>query len=128
MTNSILDSTKEKLGLAKDYTVFDGAIIDHINSVFFSLNQLGVGPAEGYSILDDSEVWEDFLGSEKKLQTVKSYMYLKVRLLFDPPTTSFAIDSMNKMASEMEWRMNIVAEGSFNAVSVVPPTPSPLPY
>ena len=127
MTDSILDSTKEKLGLAKDYTVFDSAIIDHINSVFFTLNQLGVGPAEGYSILDDSDKWQDFIGTEKKQQTIQSYMYLKVRLLFDPPTTSFAIDSMSKIASEMEWRMNIVAEGSFN---VVPPTttPTPLPY
>lgn len=110
MANSILDSTKDKLGLSKDYTVFDAAIIDHINSVFFTLNQIGLGPSSGFSILDDSEVWQDFLGDETRLQAVKSYMYLKVRLLFDPPSTSFVIDSINNMAKEMEWRLYLFAE------------------
>ena len=124
MANSILDSTKDKLGLSKDYTVFDSAIIDYINSVFFTLNQIGLGPSTGFSILDDSDNWQDFLGDETRLQAVMAYMYLKVRLLFDPPSTSFVIDSMNNMAKEMEWRLLIGADEIKNAP---PPEQLPLP-
>lgn len=111
MTESILNSTKKVLGLDSSYTAFDQDIIMHINSVFATLNQLSVGPDAGFSITDSSSTWESYLGANKNLNSVKSYMYLKVRLLFDPPATSFAIDSMQKQANEYEWRLNAHMEG-----------------
>lgn len=106
---SVLNTIKKALGIDQSYDVFDVDIIMHINSTFMTLNQIGVGPEEGFSIEDDSATWQDFLGIEEsnKLLAVKSYMYLKVRLLFDPPTTSFAIDAMKKNAEEYEWRLNV---------------------
>jgi len=112
MTDSILDTTKKVLQIDPTYTVFDIDIIMHINSVFFTLSQIGVGPATGFSITDKEANWVDFLGEATNLEAVKSYMYLKVCLLFDPPATSFAIASMEKMIEEYEWRLNIKAEGS----------------
>ena len=110
MAQSILHSVKAPLGLAKEYDAFDPEIVMHINSVFSTLSQLGVGPAEGFSIEDDTSNWEDFLSDDSKLRSVRSYMYLKVRLLFDPPSTSFAIESMKKQAEEYEWRLNVAVE------------------
>lgn len=110
MTQSILDSTKKVLGLPADYTPFDVDIVMHINSVFFTLHQLGVGPDEGFTIEDSNAVWEDFMLGER-VQAVKSYMYLRVRLLFDPPSTSFAIESLKRQAEEFEWRLNVHMEG-----------------
>lgn len=110
MTQSILDSTKKVLGLPADYTPFDVDIVMHINSVFFTLHQLGVGPDEGFTIENSDAVWEDFMLGEK-VQAVKSYMYLRVRLLFDPPSTSFAIESLKRQAEEFEWRLNVHMEG-----------------
>lgn len=109
---SILNTIKKALGLDPSYDVFDTDIVMHINSTFATLSQLGVGPEEGFSIEDDSGTWQDFLGlvETNKLLFVKSYMYLKVRLLFDPPTTSFAIDAMKKNAEEYEWRLNVQAD------------------
>lgn len=111
--DSILDTTKKLLGLPADYTEFDLDIVTHINSVFFTLNQLGVGPAGGFFISDSSSKWEEFMGVEA-ISAVKSYMGLKVRLLFDPPTTSFAIAAMEKQAEEYEWRLNVYMEGRRN--------------
>lgn len=109
VAGSILNTIKKALGLDPSYDVFDTDIVMHINSTFATLNQLGVGPEEGFSIEDASATWQDFLGlgETNKLLSVKSYMYLKVRLLFDPPTTSFAIDAMKKNAEEYEWRLNV---------------------
>ena len=109
VARSILNTIKKALGLDPSYDVFDTDIVMHINSTFATLNKLGVGPEEGFSIEDDSATWQDFLGlvETNKLLSVKSYMYLKVRLLFDPPTTSFAIDAMKKNAEEYEWRLNV---------------------
>jgi hypothetical protein len=90
MTDSILDSTKKILNLASDYTVFDQDIILHINSVFSTLNQLGVGPVAGFMIEDNTPVWSDFLEGDLRLNNVKTYMYLRVRMLFDPPTLGYA--------------------------------------
>lgn len=107
-TKSILDGTKKALGLPAEYDVFDSDIMMHINSVFFTLNQLGVGPVDGFMIEDKETTWDDYLGTvDKNLFAVKSYIYLRVRLLFDPPTTSFAIDSMKKQAEEFEWRFSV---------------------
>lgn len=107
---SILTSIKKLLGITEDYDNFDTDIIIHINSVFAILNQLGVGPDKCFYIRDKSSLWIDFLDDETQIESVKSYMYLKVRLMFDPPQSSAAIESINKMISELEWRLNIAGE------------------
>ena len=112
MNDSILTSIKKLLGITEEYEHFDQDIIIHINSVFMILNQLGVGPSNGFSITDKTAVWSDFISEGTNLESVKSYMYLKVRLLFDPPTTSAVMESMNRMISELEFRLNVSAESS----------------
>lgn len=109
---SILDSIKKLLGLSEDYTQFDDEIIMHINTVFMNLTQLGVGPEKGFFIQDNGETWEDFIDAESnpQLNAVKSYIYLKVKLLFDPPLSSAVIESSNRMISELEWRLNKAVE------------------
>lgn len=107
---SILTSVKKMLGITEEYEHFDADLIMHINSVFSIINQLGVGPSEGFMITDKSMVWSDFISDEAKLQIVKSYMYLKVKLLFDPPLGSAVIEAMNRQISEFEWRLNAVAD------------------
>lgn len=109
-TDSILDSTKKLLGFESDYTAFDLDIITHINTVFFTLQQLGVGPANGFMINDREATWSEFIGLDQ-INGVKSYMFVRVRLLFDPPTTSFHLESLNKQAQELEWRLNVKMEG-----------------
>lgn len=106
---SILTSVKKMLGISESYTHFDGDIIMHINSVFLILNQLGVGPSEVYLIMDKEDLWEDFI-SDNTLELVKSYMFLKVKLLFDPPTSSAAMEAANRMISEFEWRLNVAVD------------------
>lgn len=108
--DSILLSVKNNLGITEECTDFDNQIITHINSVLFTLMQLGVGPPDGFSISDETSTWTDFFGITKKLESVKSYMYLEVRLLFDPPTSSAVLDSMRKMAEEYKWRINVAAD------------------
>lgn len=107
---SILTSIKKLLGIAKEYEHFDLDIIMHINSVFMILNQLGVGPPEGFTIENDSAVWVDFVQDTTKIEAIKSYMYLKVKLLFDPPLSSAVMDSMNRMINELEWRINVMVD------------------
>lgn len=107
---SILTSIKKLLGIAEEYTQFDDDIIMHINSVFLNLTQLGIGPSEGFLIEDDTAAWDDFIGDSNQLQAVKSYVYLKVKLLFDPPLSSSVTESMNRMISELEWRLNVAVE------------------
>ena len=112
MNDSILTSIKKLLGITEEYEHFDQDIIIHINSVFMILNQLGVGPSNGFSITDKTAVWSDFISEGANLESVKSYIYLKVRLLFDPPTTNAVMESMNRMISELEFRLNVSAESS----------------
>ena len=107
---SILTSIKKLLGITEEYDQFDPDIIMHINSVFMILTQLGVGPTEGFSIEDDTAVWTDFIQDVKKLESVKTYIYLKVKLAFDPPLSSAVIESMNRLINELEWRLNVAAE------------------
>lgn len=109
MEESILTSIKKLLGITEDYTQFDVDIIMHINSVFMILHQVGVGPEDGLMIEDKTYLWEDFLEDPTQFQMVKSYTYMKVRLLFDPPTGG-ALESMKQLISEFEWRLNIEAE------------------
>ena len=108
---SILTSIKKLLGIEKDYEHFDADIIMHINSVFMILTQLGVGPSKGFIIEDDTATWNDFLSDTElvNLAAVKTFIHLKVRLLFDPPSSSVA-EQINKQLSELEWRLNLAAE------------------
>lgn len=108
--NSILTSVKKAMGIAPEYTHFDPDIIMHINSVFLTLEQLGVGPKEGFAIEDEQDEWSDFIGDNKLLNAVKSWTYLKVRLLFDPPQSSAAVESINRMIAEFEWRINVTVD------------------
>lgn len=110
MEQSILTSTKKILGITADYTVFDLDIITHINAAFSILLQLGVGPEDGFMIEDLTTEWEEFDIPSYQLNLVKTYIFLKVRLLFDPPTTSFLIEAMNKQIMEYEWRLNVFRE------------------
>lgn len=111
--DSILTSIKKLLGIAAEYKQFDPDLIIHINSVFLILKQIGIGPEKGFSISGEYETWKQFLpeGSEN-FEAVKSYMYVKVKLLFDPPTSSAVMEAMNRIASEYEWRLNVEAESA----------------
>lgn len=111
--DSILTSIKKLLGISEDYEHFDADIIMHINSVLMILTQLGVGPEEGFSIRDKTKTWADFLGEDMALiEGVRSYVYMKVRLMFDPPTSSAAIESMTRLANEFEWRLNVAGDNT----------------
>lgn len=106
---SILTSIKKLLGITEEYDHFDKDLIMHINSVFLILTQLGVGPSEGFYIMDETAIWDDFV-SDSNLEMVKSYMGLKVQLLFDPPLTSSVMEAKNRMIAEFEWRLRLAAE------------------
>lgn len=109
MKDSILNSIKGLLYIDESETGFDNDIIMHINSVFMILNQLGVGPKEGFFISDDTATWTDYLGEDKSLEGVKTYVYMKVKMIFDPPTSSAVMESMKRYIDEFEWRLNITA-------------------
>ena len=111
MTDRILESVKKVLGIAPEYIAFDQDIVMHINSAFSVLHQLGVGPGEPFMIEDETATWTEFLGTERGVNSVKSYVYLRVRLLFDPPATSFALGAMEKQIEELGWRISTYMEG-----------------
>jgi hypothetical protein len=108
---SILTSIKKLLGFEESYESFDPDIVTHINSVLMTLNQLSIGPPEGFSIKDKITTWVEFVGDRQDLESVKSYVYLKVRLLFDPPQNSFLVEAIKDQVKELEWRLNAQAEG-----------------
>ena len=111
--DSILTSIKKLLGITAEYKQFDPDLIIHINSVFLILKQLGIGPEQGFSISGEYENWNQFLPEgSTNFEAVKSYMYIKVKLLFDPPTSSAVMEAMNRIASEYEWRLNVEAESA----------------
>lgn len=110
MPSSILQSVKKTLNLEADYIPFDEVVILHINTVFGTLHQLGVGPEEGFQIEDAEATWEDFLGADPTLNNVKTYMYLQVRLVFDPPATGFHTTAMQNQIAQLEWRINVRRE------------------
>lgn len=112
MNESILTSTKKIVGLDADYTAFDTDIVFHINTAFSTLYQLGIGPDEGFMIEDATAVWADFIGTDKRLSSVKTYVYLRVRLLFDPPGTSYHIGAMKEEIQQLEWRLNVLSEAT----------------
>lgn len=110
MNNSILTTTKKALNLADADTAFDMDIVMHINSVFSDLNQLGVGPDLGFMIEDKTATWDTFLGSDPRLNHVKTYVYLRVRMLFDPPQTGFHTQAMQEQITKLEWMLNVQRE------------------
>lgn len=110
MEESILTSIKKLLGITKDYKHFDTDIIMHINTVFMILTQLGVGPKEGFMIEDDSSTWDEFIKDATKFKAVETYVYLKVKLVFDPPLSSAVMEANKQMINELEWRLNVEAE------------------
>lgn len=112
MIESILDSTKKILGVDASYTAFDLDIITHINTAFNVLTDLGVGPTNGFMISDNLAVWGDFLASDLQLNRVKTYIYLKVRMLFDPPSTSYHMDAMRNQLEELESRISMHREAT----------------
>jgi hypothetical protein len=116
---SILLTIKKLLGLVDGYDVYDTDIIVHINSALSTLSQLGIGPENGYEINGPTDKWTDLLGEGEKpyLNQVKTYLYLRVRLIFDPPTTSFAIEAFQKQVDELTWRLSLYAPKT-----VYPPT------
>lgn len=111
---SILTSIKKMLGIDSEYEQFDPDIIMHINSVFMDLSQLGVGSSVGFTIEDDTSTWMEFMSERDNLQAVKSYMYLRVKLLFDPPSSSAVLEAMKQEISKWEWRLNVAAESTTN--------------
>ena len=110
MTDSILNTTKKLLGIAEENTEFDLDIILHINSVFTILTQLGVGPSKGFFITDGSATWSDFIPEGEMMEAVKSYMGCKVRMLFDPSTSSATMQALQNMCNELEWRLNVLCD------------------
>lgn len=107
MNESILTSIKKLLGITEEYDHFDADIIMHINTAFMILMQLGVGPKYGFSISDDSAIWSDFISSQKQLESVKSYVYLRVKMMFDPPQSGTVIQSTENIIKELEFRLNV---------------------
>lgn len=110
MTSSILLSIKKLLGIDEECTDFDDDIIIHINSVFAILTQLGVGPSEGFYIENDSADWDDFIPESPTLNDVRTYVGLKVQLIFDPSASSVITEVKKELIRELEWRLNVAAE------------------
>lgn len=109
---SILTSIKKLLGITEEYKHFDSDIIMHINSALMDLRQIGVGPSDGFTIEDDTSTWTDFIGDSMKLEGVKTYVYLSVKLVFDPPLSSSVIETINRRISELTWRLSVEADDS----------------
>lgn len=116
MDKSILISIKKLLGIAKEYTAFDADIIIHINSALMILSQLGVGPDEGFKISSDKEKWDDYIDEDDDLESVKTYIYLKVKQVFDPPQHGPTLEALKESIREYEWRLNVQAENAEKGV------------
>lgn len=111
MIDSILTSIKKLLGIEEDYEYFDQDILININTAIMTLAQLGVGPDVGYVCEDKTNTWQDFLGDFNDLQAVKTFIYLKTKLTFDPPGNSFLVESIKSQIDELTWRLNVRVEG-----------------
>lgn len=109
---SILNSIKKLLGIGEEDTSFDEDIILHINAAFMTLNQLGIGSPDGVLIEDGTATWDAILGTRADIAGVKLYVTLKVRLMFDPPTSSYVLDAMERQVKELEWRLNMQVENN----------------
>lgn len=108
--NSILNTVKKMLGITEDYTAFDTDIVIYINSTFSRLHQLGVGPKQVFQITGPTEVWSSFLNDDDRLAMVITYMYTKVKLVFDPPQSSFVLNSIQDQIKEYEWELNVISD------------------
>ena len=104
---SILNTIKKMIGFEDEYTQFDTDLIIFINSAFSTLTQVGVGPEEGFKIRDETAEWDDFLDADDRLEFVKEYVYLKVRSIFDPPSSSSVLDAYKSRMDELIWRINV---------------------
>lgn len=125
MEQSILKSVNKNLGLDLEYSAFDQEVMMHINSALSTLSQLGIGPEGGFTVEDEDEIWTDFfVGTKAELSQIKTYIYLKVRNLFDPPTTSYVMAAFSSQIQELEGRLSMMREGRewVNPVSL-PRTP-----
>lgn len=109
---SILDSIKQLLGIDVNDTSFDKELIIHINGALMILNQLGVGPEDGYLIVDKNNTWDEFIGERDDLEIIKSVVYLRVRLIFDPPQNSFLVNALEKQIAEYDWRITLQSNTS----------------
>lgn len=119
MEASILKSTKKILGLSPEYTPFDLDILTHLNATFAILDQLGIGPVGGFYVEDEAATWDEFGAQPNQLNLVRSYVFLKVRMLFDPPATSFLIEAMNNQIDQFEWRLTVMKDEETLAEEVV---------
>lgn len=108
--NSILNTVKQMCNVAQFDEAFDGDLIVYINSVFTILNQLGVGPKDGFSITDDTTTWDDYLSGDISIELVKSYVPMKVKLMFDPPQNGSALENLKELVAESEWRLNVAKD------------------
>jgi hypothetical protein len=118
---SILTETKLVLGIAEDVTVFDPDVRMHINSALGTLNQLGIGPVGGFEVIDTEQTWADFLTTDLKFSPVKSYVHLRVKMLFDPPANSWATVAVKEQIEQLEWRLNSVREDAIPVPNPPPP-------
>lgn len=116
MEDSILVSIRQKLGPSGAYDVFDPQLIDFINTAFGRLHQLGIGPKERFSIHDASALWSDF-DEAGGMNEIRTYVYLKVRMLFDPPSNSSVLNSYNEQIKEMEWELNALFDHSIDGTT-----------
>ena len=110
MSESILTSTKQNLGIGASDTSFDADILLFINGVLSTLNQLGIGPEDGFTVVNSADTWASIIGTDPKKNSVKTYVYLCVRMLFDPPQTSYLVEALDKQKRELEWRLNALRE------------------
>lgn len=110
-SSSILESIKRMLGVSPYDDGFDGELKDQINAEFLTLHQLGVGPENGFSITGPDDVWTEYTDNPKLVEAVRQFIYLRVRLVFDPPASSVIADAINNRISELEFRLNVQAEG-----------------
>ena len=108
--DNILSTTKRQCGIEPEDTSYDVELTAHINSIFFVLQQLGIGPAEGFSLIDGTENWTDFIGTDQ-IAAVRTLMGMRVRMIFDPPPTGPATQAVERLIFEMEWRLNVHMEG-----------------
>lgn len=110
--SSILDTIKDRLGVAEDDDSFDTDIIDEINSQFADLHDIGVGPSEGFAIEDKSAIWSDFVSDITVLNSVKDFVYIGVKLVFDPPTQSALLTSLQNRYNKLEWKLNVKCDST----------------
>lgn len=115
---SILVSTKAALGVPEEHTAFDAMILMHINSVLSTLEQLGVGPDGGLYVTSKSQEWADLIGTDNRLNAVKSYMHLRVKMLFDPPDIGFVLTAMKEQIKEAEWRLNVTVDDEIESTEL----------